>query len=128
THTCIPALDRSAAGDVVNVSSVAGRQLPDVSGGVYSATKAAVDRISELLARELGPSGIRVFNLAPARVESELRDDIPVGVLRSRERGRPAVNGLTVASVVDLMMHMIELPRELHVRDLSVSAATQLAD
>ncbi|GLK79793.1 glucose 1-dehydrogenase [Methylopila turkensis] len=57
-------------GVVVNVSSVAGRGVyPTVS--VYSATKAAVDHFTRILAAELGPKKIRVNAVNPGGVETE---------------------------------------------------------
>jgi 3-oxoacyl-[acyl-carrier protein] reductase len=55
---------------VINISSNAvSRKVPTAS--VYSATKAAVDKITEILARELGPKNIRVNAINPGGVETE---------------------------------------------------------
>jgi len=57
-------------GSVINISSVASETaLPTAS--VYSATKAAVDTLSRVLAAELGPRKIRVNVIAPGGVETE---------------------------------------------------------
>jgi 3-oxoacyl-[acyl-carrier protein] reductase len=57
-------------GSVINISSNAvSRKVPTAS--VYSATKAAVDKITEILARELGPKNIRVNAVNPGGVETE---------------------------------------------------------
>ncbi|GBD47049.1 glucose 1-dehydrogenase [Methylopila sp. Yamaguchi] len=57
-------------GAIVNVSSVASRGVyPTVS--VYSATKAAVDHFTRILAAELGPKKIRVNAVNPGGVETE---------------------------------------------------------
>ena len=57
-------------GSVVNVSSVVSRITPPGSA-VYTATKGAVDAITGVLARELGPRKIRVNSVNPGMVETE---------------------------------------------------------
>ncbi|AXL50956.1 oxidoreductase [Paraburkholderia caffeinilytica] len=57
-------------GSIVNVSSVVSRITPPGSS-VYTATKGAVDAITGVLARELGPRQIRVNSVNPGMVETE---------------------------------------------------------
>jgi 3-oxoacyl-[acyl-carrier protein] reductase len=57
-------------GNVVNISSVASQGTVPGSA-VYSATKAAVDAVTRVLARELGPKKIRVNAINPGPVETE---------------------------------------------------------
>ncbi|WP_112827406.1 SDR family oxidoreductase [Rhizobium cremeum] len=58
-------------GRIVNFSSsVVGLYQP--AYGVYAATKAAVEAITHILAKELGPKGITVNAVAPGPVETEL--------------------------------------------------------
>ena len=59
-----------AGGSVINVSSVVSRITPPNSA-VYSGTKGAVDAITGVLARELGPRKIRVNGINPGIVETE---------------------------------------------------------
>jgi 3-oxoacyl-[acyl-carrier protein] reductase len=57
-------------GSVINLSSVVSHAaFPTAS--IYSATKAAVDSITRVLAAELGPRKIRVNAIAPGVVETE---------------------------------------------------------
>jgi 3-oxoacyl-[acyl-carrier protein] reductase len=57
-------------GSVINVGSVASRVTPP-NTVVYSATKGAVDAVTGVLARELGPRKIRVNSINPGGVETE---------------------------------------------------------
>jgi 3-oxoacyl-[acyl-carrier protein] reductase len=59
-----------AGGNVVNVSSVVASFAPPNSA-VYTATKASVDAITKVLAKELGPKKIRVNSVNPGMVETE---------------------------------------------------------
>jgi 3-oxoacyl-[acyl-carrier protein] reductase len=57
-------------GTVINVGSLATRALPPASS-VYTGTKAAVDAITGVLSKELGPRQIRVNSLNPGYVVTE---------------------------------------------------------
>ena len=62
---------KNQSGSIVNVSSIWG-----VTGGScechYSATKAAIIGYTKAMAKEFGPSGIRVNCVAPGAVETEM--------------------------------------------------------
>ncbi len=57
-------------GSVINVSSVTARN-PVPNSVVYSASKAALDSVTQSLARELGPRNIRVNAVAPGHTVTE---------------------------------------------------------
>jgi 3-oxoacyl-[acyl-carrier protein] reductase len=57
-------------GSVINLSSVVTRTAPPMSA-VYVATKSAVEGITRVLAKELGPRKIRVNSISPGVVETE---------------------------------------------------------
>jgi 3-oxoacyl-[acyl-carrier protein] reductase len=59
-----------AGGSVINISSVVSTLAPPNSA-VYSATKAAVDAVTKVLAKELGPRKVRVNAINPGMVETE---------------------------------------------------------
>jgi len=59
-----------AGGSIINISSVVVTAAPPNSA-VYSATKAAVDAVTKVLAKELGPRKIRVNSINPGMVETE---------------------------------------------------------
>ena len=57
-------------GSIINIGSGASRLTPPNSA-VYSGTKGAVDAITGVLAKELGPKKIRVNTINPGMVETE---------------------------------------------------------
>jgi 3-oxoacyl-[acyl-carrier protein] reductase len=57
-------------GSIVNVSSVVSRITP-AGSSVYTATKGAVDAITGVLAKELGPRKIRVNSVNPGMIATE---------------------------------------------------------
>lgn len=67
----LPAMLQRQAGAVVNVSSMWG-QAGASCEAAYSATKGAVIALTQALARELGPSGIRVNAVSPGVIDTEM--------------------------------------------------------
>lgn len=57
-------------GSVINIGSVVSRIAP-AGSSIYTATKGAVDSITHVLSKELGPKNIRVNSINPGMVETE---------------------------------------------------------
>jgi len=57
-------------GSVINIGSVVSSITPPGSS-IYTATKGAVDSITHVLSKELGPKNIRVNSINPGMVETE---------------------------------------------------------
>jgi len=70
----------SEGGSIINISSNATLLTPP-STTVYTATKSAVDAVTRVLAKELGPKKIRVNSINPGPVETE--GLVAAGVLES---------------------------------------------
>jgi 3-oxoacyl-[acyl-carrier protein] reductase len=60
----------AAGGSVINIGSVASDLTPPTAV-IYGATKGAVDAITRVLAKELGPKNIRVNSINPGGIETE---------------------------------------------------------
>jgi 3-oxoacyl-[acyl-carrier protein] reductase len=60
----------SEGGSVINIGSTASSVTPPTTA-VYTATKGAVDAVTHVLAKELGPKKIRVNSINPGMVETE---------------------------------------------------------
>jgi NADP-dependent 3-hydroxy acid dehydrogenase YdfG len=71
TRAAVRQMLRQGAGDVVFVSSLAGRRVPRADGTVYAATKHAVNAIAEGLRMDVHEKGIRVINVEPGLVRTE---------------------------------------------------------
>jgi meso-butanediol dehydrogenase/(S,S)-butanediol dehydrogenase/diacetyl reductase len=68
-------------GTIVNVGSLFGQQAAP-HGAAYNASKAAIAALSQTLAQELGPAGVRVNTVAPGFMDTEMHFD----ELRARAR------------------------------------------
>ena len=93
-HGLLPAFYRQQGGVILNVSSVWG-QVGAACEAVYSAAKAGLIGLTKALAKEVGPSGIRVNCVAPGVIDTEmnqqldeqalaqLREETPLGIIGS---------------------------------------------
>jgi 3-oxoacyl-[acyl-carrier protein] reductase len=79
TSLCLPYLERSDAGRIVNVTSSTVREPVD-NLALSNAVRPGVAGWAKTLARELGPKGITVNSIAPGRIDTErLREVYPDG-------------------------------------------------
>ena len=72
TQAALPLIRDAGGGNIVNISSVAGR-VGNPGTAVYNATKWAVVGFSEALRKEAAPSKIRVTCIEPGYVRTELQ-------------------------------------------------------
>ncbi|MGB4137124.1 MAG: SDR family NAD(P)-dependent oxidoreductase [Microbacterium sp.] len=75
TQAAAASMAKQGGGSIINLSSRLAR-TPNPSVGVYSAAKSAVQSLTETLAVELGPHGIRVNAIAPGGIETGNMDRI----------------------------------------------------
>jgi NAD(P)-dependent dehydrogenase (short-subunit alcohol dehydrogenase family) len=64
TKAAIPLMREQRSGHIIQISSIGGRVGPP-GGGAYSAAKWGVEGFSEVLAKEVGPLGIKVTLIEP---------------------------------------------------------------
>ena len=63
------------SGDIVFVSSLAGRRVPAPDGTVYAATKHAITAVAEGLRMDVHDKGVRVINVEPGLVRTEFPEN-----------------------------------------------------
>lgn len=74
TRAALPALRRQRSGAIVNVSSMGG-QMSFGGFGAYSASKFALEGLSEALAQELAPFGLKVLIVEPGAFRTSFAAD-----------------------------------------------------
>ncbi|MGV0741888.1 SDR family NAD(P)-dependent oxidoreductase [Mycolicibacterium sp. XJ870] len=95
-------------GSIVNVSSwLATGALP--GSATYSATKAALDGFTRACAVEFAPQGVRINNVNPGGIDTEMTRtafDHDAGVLERFGQAHPAGRLGTPAEVADLIVYL----------------------
>ena len=126
THAALPLIAASGGGDVVNVSSVAGRRA-DAGAAVYNMTKFGVHAFSEALRQEALHSGIRVTTVAPGLVETELQGHNRSPLVRNAlERTREQIGEpLKADDVADAIVHAVTRPKHVCVNEVVVRPTGQ---
>jgi NADP-dependent 3-hydroxy acid dehydrogenase YdfG len=71
TRAAVRRMLERGSGDIVFVSSLAGRRVPRADGTVYAATKHAITAVAEGLRMDVHEKGIRVINVEPGLVRTE---------------------------------------------------------
>ena len=71
----LPGMLAAQRGCILNVSSMWG-QTGASCEAAYSATKGAVDALTKALAKELGPSGIRVNAVSPGLIDTDMNRNL----------------------------------------------------
>ena len=84
----MPAFLRQNSGHIITVSSMWG-QVGASFEVAYSATKGAVIALTKALAKELGPSGIRVNCVAPGVIETDMCKDVDPAIMAQMAEETP---------------------------------------
>ncbi len=125
TAAALPSMLENERGDIVNVSSVAGSIVSPTSA-VYSATKAAVDAFSEGLRQELSPKNcIRIINVQPGAVTTELTDHITDPDVFKMWEKHPLTQFLSVEDIACSIVRALDQPPHVSTNVLTVRPTRQ---
>ncbi len=75
TLALLPLMKKSSGASIINITSIHD-SMPYPNNLDYNMSKAALNMFTKTLAIELGPLGIRVNNLAPGAVETDINRDV----------------------------------------------------
>jgi NADP-dependent 3-hydroxy acid dehydrogenase YdfG len=121
----IAAAAEGGSADLVHVGSV-GSHLTFPNYGVYGATKAAVAHLTRNLRTELGPRGVRVKNVEPGLVATELADHMTHEAGRQIvERMRTQIAPLEPGDIADAIAFAVAAPPRVNVAELIVVPTVQ---
>lgn len=67
---CYPSMKARGGGSIIMISSIAGH-TPDPGLGMYSVSKASLNMLTKVLAKEWGPDGIRVNAICPGLIKTK---------------------------------------------------------
>ncbi|HET8956484.1 MAG TPA: SDR family NAD(P)-dependent oxidoreductase [Solirubrobacterales bacterium] len=129
-HAALPHLLKAAEGDprrvadLVNISSVAGRQARKGSG-VYNATKHGVGAFSESLRQEVAGRHLRVSLVEPGAVDTELQSHNRPEI-EKEIRGRfEEMDILQAEDIADAITYVVTRPRHVAANEILVRPTQQ---
>ena len=126
TQAAIPLIRDSGGGDIVNISSVAGRTA-SMGSGVYNLTKWGVNGFSEALRQEALHSKIRVSVVEPGFVATELQghNKNPV-VVEAIEKMRDQTGDVLEASdIANAIVYAVSQPQRVSINEVLVRPTGQ---
>jgi NADP-dependent 3-hydroxy acid dehydrogenase YdfG len=125
THAAIDGMVEQGSGDVVNLSSVAGR-VARKGAGVYNASKWAVNAFSESLRQEVTGRGVRVGLVEPGAVTTELTDHITQPEAKAAsEQMYTSMRSLEADDIARAVLYMVTQPPHVAVNELLVRPTDQ---
>ena len=104
-NAAMPAFLKKQAGSIVTVSSMWG-QVGASCEAAYSATKGAVIALTQALAKELGPSGIRVNCVAPGVILTDMCASVDPEILEEMASDTPVGRNGTPRDVAKAMEYL----------------------
>ncbi|MDX6696928.1 MAG: hypothetical protein QOE65_325 [Solirubrobacteraceae bacterium] len=126
THAALPIMRDTGGGDIVNISSVAGR-VASLGSAVYNLTKWGVNGFSEGLRQEALHVGVRVSVVEPGMVETELLDHNknPV-VIESAEKMKEQVGTpLAADDIARAILYVVGQPEHVAINEVLVRPSRQ---
>ncbi len=108
-NAALPAMLARQAGSIVNIASMWG-QVGASCEVCYSAAKGAVIAMTKALAKELGPSGIRVNCVAPGVIETDMVRNVPREILDALAEEAPLGRNGRPEEVAQAVLALADAP------------------
>lgn len=124
SRTLVPAMIERGSGHVVNIGSIAGKEVYE-NGNVYCGTKFAVDAITKSMRLELAVHGLKVTGIHPGAVETEfsvVRFDGDVDRAKNVYRG---YENLVAEDIADAIVFAITRKPHVNINDLVIMPQAQ---
>lgn len=121
----MPGMIARDRGHIVNVSSIAG--VYNFSGNtVYHATKAAVHMMSRQLRVAAYGKRVRVTEICPGRVETEIFGKVIGDMDRAQREFYDGFESLKVEDIVNAVAYAIEAPRHVNIAHIEILPTFQV--
>jgi NADP-dependent 3-hydroxy acid dehydrogenase YdfG len=130
SRVVIPGMIQRAAGHIVNLSSIAGKQVYP-NGNVYCASKAAVEALSQGMRQDLNMHGIKVSNVAPGAVNTDFSAVRFKGDQQKVDAVYAGYEPLIAEDIADLIRYIVTAPAHVNIADVTIlpkaqASATQI--
>jgi len=125
THAAVQGMAEQGSGEIVNISSVAGRQARS-GAGVYNASKWAVNAFSESLRQEVTERGVRVSLVEPGAVATELTDHITHPQSKQgAEQMYGSMRALQAEDIARAIVYVVTQPAHVAINEILVRPTDQ---
>jgi NADP-dependent 3-hydroxy acid dehydrogenase YdfG len=125
THAALPIMLGQESGDIVNISSVAGR-FARAGNAVYAATKFGVGAFSEGLRNEVTERGVRVTLIEPGFVDTELQGHNTGEVLETLEAMREHLRDpLRAQDIANGILYAVSQPPHVSINEVLIRPTRQ---
>ena len=125
TSAVVPYMIEKKSGQIINISSVAGR-IVFAGGSVYCATKHAIAALSEGLRKELSPTcNIRVTCIEPGAVETELLESITDESMTGFIQATKNMETLRSDDIANAILYAVQAPRHVNVNEILIRPTAQ---
>ena len=124
TKAVVPGMIERATGHIVNIGSVAGKEVYP-NGNVYCASKHAVDALNSGMRLDLNGTGVKVSQVCPGLVETEFS---LVRFKGDEDRAGSVYQGfdpLTANDIADLIQFIVTRPAHVNIADTLIFPAAQ---
>jgi len=119
TKVVIGDMAAAKSGTIINISSVSDRKTSPVAVG-YTASKYAVRAAGESLREAVGMQGVRVINVAPAYIKTNIHHGMGVSFEEyCRILGNP--DFLSAEELAEIVLYCWKLPSTICIRDIVVA-------
>ncbi len=116
----VPHMLEQGGGDVINVSSLAARKGGPMTSA-YSASKHALNAMTDAMRQELGGKNIRVTSLMPGATRTEAGSNIDDPNWRAAIQAHVAKDGVVEAEeMASVILFILSLPRNVNISEISV--------
>jgi NADP-dependent 3-hydroxy acid dehydrogenase YdfG len=120
SRAVIPHMLHQGGGDIVTISSLAGRKGGPQTNA-YSASKHAVNAMTDAMRQELGGRNIRVSILMPGATDTEVAQSISNPNWRQAIAAHVGKEGaVQPGEIADTLVFMLSMPRHVNISEISV--------
>ncbi len=124
TRTIAPLMVKKNSGHIINVASIAGKQVYP-NGNVYCATKFAVDALSKAMRLDMLEHGIRVTNIAPGLVETEFSLVRFKGDEARAKKTYENIKALSADDIAEVIYWAASRPAHVNIADVVITPTAQ---
>lgn len=124
SKACMPFLKNDGAGQIINIGSIAGKEVYD-NGNVYCGTKHAVDALTKAMRLDLARIPIRVGAVHPGAVDTEFS---LVRFEGDKEKAKSVYEGydnLVASDIAEAVYWMASRPQHVNINELTIMPTAQ---